>query len=456
MQETQELKKVLILALREAGEKVLEYYKEDNYSQERKKDNSLVTQADIEANEIIKKRLSQTQIPILSEESPEDLSRLEAKRVWIVDPLDGTNDFIQKTGEFSILIALVEDKKPLLAGIFVPSKDELYIAEKGKGAYLSINDKEFQRIQVSQRKNLNEFRMLVSRNYFSKEEQEFCESLGMSDFLPCGSIGVKIAELAKGNAEFYFNASKKLGQWDTCAPQLILEEARGEMYNLEGEELVYNNKERKMLRGCVGTNGYEKENILKAIKASSLFMEKNSMQKKKYPKKGFVLWFTGLSGAGKSTVADKVFEKIGKEGLSLERLDGDEVREHLTKGLGFSKEDREENIRRVTFVAKVLSRNGVGVISTFISPYKEMREKVRNEVTNFIEVYVNAPLAVCEERDIKGLYKKARAGEIKHFTGIDDPYEVPENPELELDTDKESIEESAQKVIEYLKEKDFI
>lgn len=165
---------------------------------------------------------------------------------------------------------------------------------------------------------------------------------------------------------------------------------------------------------------------------------------------GFVLWFTGLSGAGKSTIANKVAEKLSEKKISFELLDGDEVRENLTKDLGFSKEDRDENIRRISYVAKLLSRNGVGVLTAFISPYREMRDYARKNTTNFIEVHVNAPLDECERRDVKGLYKKARSGEIAMFTGVSDPYESPLNPEIELKTDTETIEESAQKVIDYL------
>lgn len=167
-------------------------------------------------------------------------------------------------------------------------------------------------------------------------------------------------------------------------------------------------------------------------------------------KKGFVLWFTGLSASGKSTVADKVYELLGSKGLKIERLDGDVVRENLSN-LGFSKEDRDANIKRVGFVANLLSRNDVIVVASFITPYKEHRKQLRESVNNYIEVFVNAPLKVCESRDPKGLYKKARTGEIENFTGIGDPYEEPTSPDIELNTDTENVEESVAKVIDYLK-----
>jgi len=172
--------------------------------------------------------------------------------------------------------------------------------------------------------------------------------------------------------------------------------------------------------------------------------------------KGFVLWFTGLSGSGKSAIADKVAEKLKERGLKIERLDGDIVRKSLTKDLGFSENDRNENIKRVTFVAKLLSRNDVGVIASFISPYREIRKHVRNEVTNFIEVYTKCPLDVCIQRDPKGLYKKALNGEIENFTGVSHPYEEPENPEILLKTDKLTVEESVEKVIKKLEESTLI
>lgn len=157
---------------------------------------------------------------------------------------------------------------------------------------------------------------------------------------------------------------------------------------------------------------------------------------------GFVLWFTGLSGAGKTTLAKALMPKLQEIGMRVERLDGDTVRQSLTKDLGFSKEDRDMNIERVTFVAKLLSRNNVAVLASFISPYAETRDYVKNETSNFVEVFVSAPLDVCEDRDVKGMYAKARSGEIKNFTGISDPYEEPVNPDIEVPTHEQTIDES--------------
>jgi adenylyl-sulfate kinase len=173
--------------------------------------------------------------------------------------------------------------------------------------------------------------------------------------------------------------------------------------------------------------------------------------------KGFTLWFTGLSGAGKTTISKLVAEELQARGSRLEILDGDVVRKNLSRGLGFSKEDRDTNIRRIAFVADLLSRNGVPVITAAISPYREIRAEARELMgERFIEVFVKASVEVCAERDVKGLYEKAFKGEIKEFTGVSDPYEEPLDPELVLETETQSPEESAQRVLSLLEERQLI
>jgi len=173
--------------------------------------------------------------------------------------------------------------------------------------------------------------------------------------------------------------------------------------------------------------------------------------------KGITVWFTGLSGSGKSTIAEMLYHEFQARGLRTEILDGDVVRQNLSKGLGFSKEDRDTNILRIGFVANLLTRNGVATICCPISPYKATRDANRELIGEFVEVYVHATLEeLAENRDPKGLYKKAMAGEIKGFTGVDDPYEVPEDPELVVDTMVESPEESLQKVLTRLVELGYL
>jgi adenylylsulfate kinase len=175
---------------------------------------------------------------------------------------------------------------------------------------------------------------------------------------------------------------------------------------------------------------------------------------------GFTIWFTGLSGAGKSTIASRLAPALRERGLNVEVLDGDAVRTNLSKGLGFSKEDRDTNIRRIGYVAQLLSRNGVAVITAAISPYREIRDEVRGMITaegaGFIEVYARCSLDELTRRDVKGLYEKARRGEIANFTGVSDPYEEPLNPEVLFDSEIETEEESLAKVLNALEALNFL
>jgi adenylyl-sulfate kinase len=171
---------------------------------------------------------------------------------------------------------------------------------------------------------------------------------------------------------------------------------------------------------------------------------------------GFTLWFTGLSGSGKSTLSDMVEHRLRERGRNVEVLDGDVVRTNLSKGLGFSREDRDTNIKRIAFVCKLLTRNGVACISAAISPYSETREWARQEIGNFVEVYTKCPIDVCRQRDVKGLYKRADAGLLKGFTGVDDPYEEPQHPELVIETDKMSVEEGTNLILAKLEELGYI
>lgn len=172
--------------------------------------------------------------------------------------------------------------------------------------------------------------------------------------------------------------------------------------------------------------------------------------------KGFTVWFTGLSGAGKTTLAQKLVPALRARGHKVELLDGDVVRTNLSRGLGFSKEDRDTNIRRIGFVCNLLSRNGVVAVASAISPYREVRDEVRASIGNFVEVYVECPIPVLAERDVKGLYKKALAGEIKNFTGVDDPYEAPLKAEVTVHSDKESVDDSLGKIVAKLEQLGYL
>ncbi len=167
------------------------------------------------------------------------------------------------------------------------------------------------------------------------------------------------------------------------------------------------------------------------------------------------MWFTGLSGSGKSTIATIVDDELRQRGRRVELLDGDEVREHLSKGLGFSKEDRDTNIRRIGFVASLLARNGVVAVTAAISPYRAVRDEVRGWIDNFVEIHVATPVEECEARDVKGLYARARAGEIPEFTGVSDPYETPLTPEIRIETAGREPQESAAEVVAWLEANDL-
>lgn len=172
--------------------------------------------------------------------------------------------------------------------------------------------------------------------------------------------------------------------------------------------------------------------------------------------KGFTLWFTGLSGAGKSTLSEAIEHRLKASGQKVEVLDGDVVRTHLSKGLGFSREDRDTNIKRIAFVCGLLTRNDVICISAAISPYRETRQWARDHIGDFVEVYVKCPIEVCRQRDVKGLYKLVDEGKIKGFTGVDDPYEEPEHPELIVETDRETVEESVGRIFARLEDLGYL
>ncbi len=171
---------------------------------------------------------------------------------------------------------------------------------------------------------------------------------------------------------------------------------------------------------------------------------------------GFTVWMTGLSGAGKTTISDLLQQDLRARGVPVEVLDGDVVRTHLSKGLGFSREDRDTNILRIAFVASLLTRHGVAVITAAISPYEEARRQAREMIGDFVEVYVQAPIEELTRRDVKGLYAKALAGELANFTGVSDPYEAPVNPDVVAETDRETVRESADKVLAVLERRGYI
>jgi 3'(2'), 5'-bisphosphate nucleotidase len=253
---------------RKAGEKVMQFYG-GKVEFHLKSAGSPVTQADLESDEFIKIKLAKYDIPILTEESHVSVERSNSQYLWIVDPLDGTKDFIGKTDEFSILIGLVKDNEPYLGVVYEPATGNVYFAEKEKGAFCEKNGIT-EMIHVSDRKDFSEMRIFHSRSHLLEKELLLAEKLKIENKLTMGSAGLKIIKIAEGMGEIYINSSDKTSEWDTCAPSLILEEAGGIITSGKGEKLKYNKKDPRHVDGFIATNGTAHRNILTAYNEISV------------------------------------------------------------------------------------------------------------------------------------------------------------------------------------------
>jgi len=261
--------KTTIDAAMMAGKSVMELY-DKPISSTLKNDNEPVTEADINSNEIIQKIISVFNYPILSEESKDDLSRLNSKKIWIVDPLDGTSDYIKKTGEFTIMISLVEDNRPILGVIYWPTEDTLYLAQKDQGS-LKLQNGTWSKISVSNVSDLSKCRVVGSRYHLSDNEQNLLNLLNTSQFTSKGS-SLKVADISSGNAELYFTTTNKIKQWDTCASYCLITEAGGKMTDMFGNDLEYNTEKLNHENGILVSNGLIHNNIIKIYRES---MNKN-------------------------------------------------------------------------------------------------------------------------------------------------------------------------------------
>ena len=241
-----------IQAAFEAGKEVMSVYEKD-FSSTVKNDNEPLTEADIKSNEIILKTISSLGHPFLSEESVDDKKRLDFKKIWIVDPLDGTSDFIKRTGEFTIMISLVEDHIPILGIIYWPTESTLYLAQKGKGAFKFFNDS-WSKISVSNISELEKCRAVGSRYHISEAEQNLIKQLNILQFTSKGS-SLKAADISSGNAELYFTTTNKIKQWDTCASYCLITEAGGKMTDMHGNDLRYNTEKLNHENGLLVSNG---------------------------------------------------------------------------------------------------------------------------------------------------------------------------------------------------------
>lgn len=253
----------------EAGEKVLEYYEKSYDISYKKGDkNTPLTEADLASEKILNNKLRELGIPILSEEAVDDRERLNSDYVFIVDPLDGTSDFIEKTGEFAIMMGLVFEKESILGVVYEPAKKTMYFAEKGKGAFMEKNG-ELKQLQVSKKDIFEEMAILLSRNHLLESDIQLCDNLKIGKQKKRGSTS-KMCVIARGDAEIYVNTSNKTGEWDTCAVQIILEEAGGKVTDTNGDKLIYNKEIPSNLNGFVASNGKRHNDIINQLKFRSV------------------------------------------------------------------------------------------------------------------------------------------------------------------------------------------
>lgn len=412
----------LVAIARDAGAEILRFREGQPLLVEHKADLSPLTEADRAAHRTITTALAawDASVPMISEEgeiADYDVRR-QWTRFWLVDPLDGTQEFVAGRDEFTVNIALIDAGVPILGVVHAPALDVTYVAASGRGARKQSGTASPERIYARPPVTGAPAVVVESRSHPSPELEAYLARRPVARRVRVGS-SIKFCWLAEGLADLYPRFGTTM-EWDVAAGDCIFRHSSpsAEPY---ASPLRYNKPD---LRNGPFVMGFE-------------------------PVPAGVLWFTGLSGSGKSTVAERVTERLAERNVRVEYLDGDEIR-RLFPATGFTRPERDAHIKRVGYLASRLEHHGITVVASLVSPYAESRAFVRALCRNFIEIYVATPLAECERRDPKGLYAKARRGEIAHFTGIDDPYEPPVDPELILDTEVSSIEEAVDRVIERL------
>ena len=407
-----------------AGHAAMAHY-HDGIAVEKKSDQSPVTAADHAAHTIIVQGLGHWDptVPIISEEGaiPDQATRAGWRRFWLVDPLDGTKEFIQRNGEFTVNIALIDGGVPVLGVIYAPAMDLLYYAGEGLGAWKRVGDGTPERIYSEPPLPGHALRVAESRSHPSKELEAYLATLPVKERVPAGS-SLKFCRVAEGAADLYPRLGPTM-EWDVAAGDCIFRNSG--RHRPRVSELVYNQPELRNQGFVIGLAD-------QAVDTASA--------------QGMVLWFTGLSGSGKTTIARQVIAELEKQGKAVEFLDGDAIRD-IFPATGFTRPERDAHIRRVGWVASRLERHGVLVIASLVSPYRESRDFVRGLCRDFREIYISTPFAECEKRDVKGLYAKARKGEVKHFTGLDDPYEPPTSAALTIDTTTTSLDDATRLVL---------
>lgn len=395
---------------------------------EEKGDRTPVTAADRAAHAIIVRALEEWDpgIPVISEEG--DLPAFEIRRdwprFWLVDPLDGTKEFLQRNGEFTVNIALIERGVPVLGAIYAPALDLLYYAGDGLGCWKRAGSEPPVRITSRPPVPQHALRVVVSRSHRSAEDEAYLATLPVAERVPAGS-SLKFCWVAEGLADVYPRMGPTM-EWDVAAGDCIFRNSG--VGRPRRSELVYNQPDLRNRGFVIGLADRDLETGRGG---------------------GMVLWFTGLSGAGKSTIAREVVAVLEREGRPVEYLDGDAIRE-VFPATGFTRPERDAHIRRVGWVASRLERQGVIVVASLVSPYTASRDFVRGLCREFREIWVSTSFDECARRDPKGLYARARAGEIPNFTGLDDPYEPPTAAELTIDTATVGVAEAARRVLALL------
>lgn len=387
-----------------------------------KDDGSPITRADREAHAIITTGLSQLApaVPVISEEGQHapPSERASWTRFWLVDPLDGTKEFLAGRPEYTVNIALIDGGVPVLGVVHVPRDGTTYFAVRGAGAWRRRPGAPDARIfSVPPAPGLG-LRVAESRSHRSPELEDVLAPFRIRERIAIGS-SLKFCLVAEGTADCYVRVGPTM-EWDVAAGDAIFRWA------VEGDTphpspLVYNKPD---LRNGGFSLGF-------------------------LPPAPAVIWLTGLSGAGKSTIAAPLVAALRARGAAVELLDGDAIRD-IFPSTGFTRPDRDAHIKRVGFLASRLEAHGVTVVASLVSPYRESRAFVRGLCRRFVEVHVATPFEECERRDPKGLYRKARAGQIANFTGLDDPYEAPESAELTIDTSAFTPDQAAATIVAHL------
>jgi len=411
----------------DAGRATLEHY-HAGVAVHQKGDRGPVTAADHAAHAVILQALTawDRSVPVVSEEGeiPGAAVRAGWTRFWLVDPLDGTKEFIQQNGEFTVNIALIDHGVPVLGVIYAPALDLLYYAGQGMGAWKREAGGAPARIVSRPPLPQHGLRVAESRSHPSQELEAYLKTIPVAGRVPAGS-SLKFCWVAEGKADIYPRLGPTM-EWDVAAGDCIFRNS-GER-TPRRSALVYNQPELRNAGFVIG------------LEDSELRTESGT---------GRVLWFTGLSGSGKSTIARRVVEALEARGEPVEYLDGDAIRD-IFPATGFTRPERDAHIRRVGWVASRLERHGVTVVASLVSPYTASRDFVRGLCRRFEEIWISTPFDECARRDIKGLYARARRGEIQHFTGLDDPYEPPAHAELAIDTTAITVEEAVARVLDHI------